>query len=303
MVSQCIFYKKHTAKCTPSGNNSKQSRFEETRSNDIEACNQTLSWVLSLDNAPQYSLDQMAESLSRYYGEFEQYKLSPSLERKIVKAAAIMCPIYRKLGIFDIAPLDLQKVLNITVQYMLLNELEVLFFVTSIDRIDNNEVILTMSQKVLESCERGFLFETERIFKKSHGFLLSLMLCFFLAMITKEKLGSQSDVKMFSDVFPHHFSKEILPCYIAFKEANKRLGQYNLIEVNDMSKMLESDEPALSFYFREEVRPLAPTSLLLEGNNYPSKKHQPEENAIRDSFQQGQALDQQVYDIVDAFLD
>lgn len=68
---------------------------------------------------------------------------------------------------------------------MLLNDIELLFTLASIENIVDNSQILKLSPEVLASMEAGYVFGKEGLAKKSHAFKLALVLTFFLALATK----------------------------------------------------------------------------------------------------------------------
>jgi len=198
--------------------------------------------------------------------------------------------------------MELRDVLQISSSYMLLNEFELLCLLANISKIDDCTTILKLPSSVLATCEKGYVFGKENIAKKSHAFTIALVLTFFVAMITKQRAGDLVDNRMFSDVFAHLLSKEIMKSYEMFKEGNMRLGLYNLIDLNDLSKKLDSDEPILGLYFSCTVQDV---------DSLPKKKQQVAMNGEEEmmkstnntnSFQTASPI-RQSCDVVDRYFD
>lgn len=229
------WYDKHTLSAfQPPGN----IIFEENRSNELESANNTLRWVLARENDPREAIYAIQKSLALYLPIAGKYKITSSLTVKLAKSNAILVPeLVTKLGI-AVTPSDITEILHLTARFMLLNEMELTFFVAAIKGLKSaNEKDAKEEVLNLLKWDSVYLRDKCNLQKKSEAFFWALVLCFTVALAVKEATGNETEMK-FSHVVTHLLTPWTLEFYYGLKKANPTLGSFNLIEMNYIHKAL-----------------------------------------------------------------
>jgi len=92
---------------------------------DIEPYNQTLKQVLAEENMIRINRDQ---SLSLYLSLFKTNELSNEFLRKIMAAGNLIAPHFQK-NYETLTSNDILQITHMTAKFMLLNEVELSYFV------------------------------------------------------------------------------------------------------------------------------------------------------------------------------
>lgn len=230
-----MWYDKHTSSAfQPPGN----LIFEENRSNELESANHTLRYVLARENDPREAIYAIQKSLALYLPIAGKYKITPSLTIKLAKSNAILVPeLVTKLGI-AVTPSDITEILTLTARFMLLNEMELVFFIAALKGLKSaNEKDAKEEVLNLLKWDSVYLRDKCNLQKKSEAFFWALVLCFTVALAVKESTGNETEMK-FSHVVTHLLTPWTLEFYFGLKKANPNLGSFNLIEMNNIHKAL-----------------------------------------------------------------
>jgi len=214
-------------------------RFEEGRCNEIDTYNETLTYFTS-QCTEAYQQSMIRQSLARYYRQFEAYKITAPLSKKLIRASEILPPVFQKF-VGEISSSDVYELLQVICKYMLLNELELTFLVVGISALESRDLFL----KTLGYNDAGYIFERENLSKKSPSFKNALYLGLLVSRTVKEKTCIGEDLETFVSGFPHLLVLGSKEFYQAFKEQNPMLGKSNLIELNEVHKKL-SAEPVMT---------------------------------------------------------
>lgn len=210
-------------------------RFEEGRCNEIDKCNETLTYFTSQYNEVCQQM-KIRESLARYYRQFENYKITDSLSKKLIRASEILPPVFQKF-VGEISSSDVFELLQVVCKYMLLNELELTFLVVGISALESRDLFL----KTLGYNDAGYIFERENLSKKSPSFKNALYLSLLVSRTVKEKTCIGEELETFVSGFPHLLVLGSKEFYQVFRDENPKLEKSNLIELNEIHKKLSAE--------------------------------------------------------------
>jgi hypothetical protein len=221
-------------------NYSGEEYFEEYRSIDVENGNKALRRMFCDESSVK---GRCEASFMRYYKEFELYQVhleNSNFSGKLLKASKILAPYIQKHSP-GIENLNVLYSLYFASKYLLLNEMELAFMISSIqDYFGGKEaMILYCPKEVLIGFSRGYICGKEDLFKAPENVLRVILACFIAALEVKQQCNvAPDDRAMFMDVFPHLLSIEALRFAEQIFFFGKESSGYNMIRMNDIYKKL-----------------------------------------------------------------
>jgi hypothetical protein len=251
---------------------------EEQRSNDLEEVNKTLMFFSRQEQQQPIRGPNLAYArflITSYRSEFEKYMAKGESE-KLPRATELILPIFEKFAP-KITHEEVHEVLRLSFKYMLLNDMEINFFVAMANKVITKDIVIPV--ELADTARFGYLFHHETLVGKrlgSDSFAQALVISLLMALAIKDKHNAE-EREMFLSVFANILSKEFLAAYTEFElKYRDKLASFSLLELNDTHKELAKKAKEL---------PKRYGTFVMEAAEYftiPTKKHQKFEITFED---------------------
>jgi hypothetical protein len=223
------------------GNNFSNNGNEQQQM-DLYTSNQTFRFMTRNDDPEKVRLARIQQSLNAYLRDFERNPISGAFATKLAKATGIyMSDVVKGKLSLNLAPLDVYTILVIVSKYMLFNDLELYCFLETAVKLNPETVDQAALTEIADTCYNEMVFKLENLKAKTPEFYTLLMVSFFVAL--KVKIRTNDDqTETFLNAFENILSPNALTAYNDFTEKNPKVGEFNLVKVNDIVKKIEYDK-------------------------------------------------------------